>query len=998
MDKEQEIRQQFLEEAREYLGTIEAAFMDLSGLSTHSAMDAVLRAVHSIKGGAAMMGFDRLSQLAHRFEDFFKVIKARRESLVLDSELEGLLLQGVDCLNQVLTLHQRGQPIAESWLHAQTHTLFESLHDRLGDLQAEDETVLLLEEGNHEEIVTLLFETEVEASLQRLEALLMEPGLPGIREELEGVCQELGGLGEMLELYPFVRLCQTIEGMLQAMPDSASLVARSALQSWRQAQALILAGEVDRLPMTLDLAESDSAAKARPNPQHSVAVLVGQGHSAIPDAAPLLPLVDINDSHAWLDCDLLDYYFLSEDQPVKSVEVAPPPPDQTLPRKAAPSEPASVAGGAGDGALPNRFDPLENTVRVGVRQLDQLNDLFGELTIERNGLDLHLGRLRHLVSTLSYRIQALERSNSQLRTVYDQLTTQSNQQPAQSWNWLAVTPTLMLTSGSQDLPWKEMGSRFDSLELDRYNNLHLLSQEVMETIVQVQEITSDIEVSLKDADHTTRDLNRTAKQMQISLTQVRMRPLSDILNRFPRALREMCLQYGKQVNLQVVGGSTLIDRTILEALSDPLMHLLRNAFDHGIEDPLIRQAYDKSEQGTIEIRAAYRGNQTVIILRDDGGGIDPEKIRAKAQQGGYDEKFLESLSDAELLALIFEPGFSTADRVTALSGRGIGMDVVRTNLRKVRGEIKVDTQLGVGTTFTITVPFTLSVMRVLMVESRGMLMALPKDEIEEVLLLNPAAVFTTAGAEVLQWEDLMFPLIRLGHCLEFHCPQRPLETEAVPLISEPLILLLNWGSTLVAVQVDRCWGEQEVAIRQVEGTIALPLGFAGCSILGNGRVVPLLDIPTLLEQIMADQSRSLRQTGKVTDVPEGAAIAQSQLDTVLVVDDSIVVRRYLAMILEKAGYRVEQARDGQDALEKLWNGLTVRAVVCDIEMPRLDGYGFLNRIKAESTLRDLPVAILTSRSGNKHRQLAMNLGAAAYFSKPFREQDLLETLNQLIHT
>jgi chemosensory pili system protein ChpA (sensor histidine kinase/response regulator) len=530
--------------------------------------------------------------------------------------------------------------------------------------------------------------------------------------------------------------------------------------------------------------------------------------------------------------------------------------------------------------------------------------------------------------------------------------------------------------------------------------------EVMETIVQIQEVTSDIGLGLEDTEQTARELNQTSKQLQTNLTRIRMRPLSELVGRFSRALRDLSLQYGKQVELKVLGKGTLIDRSILEALSDPLMHLVRNAFDHGIEDPATRQAQGKPAQGVIEIKAAHRGNQTIITVSDDGNGINLNKIRARAEAMGLDAGLLAAASSDELLSLIFEPGFSTADQVTALSGRGVGMDVVRNNLKQIRGDIRVDTQPGRGTTFTLTVPFTLSVARVLLVESNGMLLAFPTDVIEEILLLIPEQVLTTPGSEVLKWEGDMVPLTRLGTWLNFQCPRRVQTPEGIPSISEPTVLMISQGDQLVGIQVDRCWGEREVAIRQVEGTIRLPPGFASCTIEGDGKVVPLVDAAELLRWIASSsrnpntdgtEPRHLPQLGTVHyDEPPAWVIPQNQKDTILVVDDSINVRRFLALALEKAGYLVEQAKDGQDAVEKLFGGLLVSAVICDIEMPRLDGYGFLARIKSDPAFSELPIAMLTSRSGDKHRQLALTLGAAAYFSKPYNERELLTTLRQLI--
>jgi two-component system, chemotaxis family, sensor histidine kinase and response regulator PixL len=294
------------------------------------------------------------------------------------------------------------------------------------------------------------------------------------------------------------------------------------------------------------------------------------------------------------------------------------------------------------------------------------------------------------------------------------------------------------------------------------------------------------------------------------------------------------------------------------------------------------------------------------------------------------------------------------------------------------------------------------VVRVLLVESGGLMLAFPNSAVEEMLRLDPEMILSAAGKEVLNWEGFMVPLIRLQHWLQFNRFRPQLETEIVPAIDEPTLLMVSQGDDLIGIQVDRYWGEQEVTIRQVEGNLPMPAGFSGCTILGDGRVVPLVDAIALLEWIDRDRPQALSQSIREkldTDSPgqlTSARVAAQQRNKILVVDDSINVRRFLALTLEKAGYRVEQAKDGQEALEKLQAGLSPQAVISDIEMPRLDGYGFLAQVKSNPACQHIPIVMLTSRSGDKHRQLAMNLGATAYFSKPFKEQELLKTLQQLV--
>jgi chemotaxis protein histidine kinase CheA/CheY-like chemotaxis protein len=1391
-DKELEIQLQFLDEALEYLGTLEDALLGLAnGRIDTGKINAALRAAHSVKGGAGMMGFHALSQLAHRLEDSFKVLKTQKASLEIDGDLEGLLLSAVDCLRHVIGCDRHNVSLDPRWLDYHANPIFDQLYERLGDPQAEDATsVLSPEEG--QDIIPLFFQTEVEGCLQRLESVLADPEMPCLYEEIAILAQELGGLGEMLQLSAFTSLCESVARHLEAAPDQTEAIARQALQAWRRSQALVLTGNLDSLPEAIQVSGIEvGTAPAQPIiTEEMEALWVDQMSAEFPDesesqsftgtfsveadaalevelnaameaeaalteSAFADPILDSTfrstfeqNSLSRREFDRVDFaqfeqanfaqaefdqttskQTLSPDtseqadfeqgefdqtdfdqtdfeqadfeqgefeQELRSVTVeqadfeqgefdqtdfgqadfdqnsfaqasfdqadfdsfdqadfdqaafadfnqaiadqsaldqaafeeafsnaesslidadadvpfvrSQPIPPQTLPsaqpqfvqpiqaipptqtplaqpvqsrveqsqfenqsastqylsrpvqpqilqpqpvqphtapsptvqpqssrlpapsRQPQPAEPVVESEAqvvrprpaqAQSEARPMNFRALEakadttpppiresqeNTVRVPLKQLNQLNDLFGELTIERNGLDMHLKRMRALVRTLSHRVQVLEQSNAQLRTAYDKVATQAiaaDTVPSlvgTSWarsryGDLASSLSSGGGGGSREEGDRRKGDRshenenstdinsnFDVLEMDRYSDLHLMSQEVMETIVQIQEVTSDIELGLEDTEQTTRELNKTARQLQTSLTQVRMRPLSDVVDRFPRALRELSLQYGKQVELKLHGSSTLIDRNILEALNDPLMHLLRNAFDHGIEDPETRKRRGKSEQGVIEITAAHRSNRTIITISDDGGGIPLDKIRTRARQMGLDPMLLAAASDEELLSLIFEPGFSTTDRVTALSGRGVGMDVVRDNLKQVRGEITVNTQSGVGTTFTLSVPFTLSVARVLLAESNGMLLAFPTDAVEEMLALQSEQIISAAGSEAFEWEGSMVQLIRLFRWLEFRCPRQISRLEAPPTINSPTILMVSQGSQVIGIQVDRCWGEQEVAIRQVEGNLPMPSGFTNCTILGDGRVVPLVNIPELLHWITSYERSSIvpmtepafqppapppsptdlftlqssypavhpqsyvpshspaqipaapaQPSYPLAQIPAAPAqpnysAAQSDYPAptptpnyaalslepvlpvpaspsmpppkpaILIVDDSINVRRFLALTLEKAGYRVEQAKDGQDALEKLAAGLQVQAVICDIEMPRLDGYGFLAKVKANPAWDHIPIAMLTSRSGDKHRQLAMSLGATAYFSKPYNEQSLLRTLEQLINT
>ena len=925
-EKEDEIRRQFLDEARDYVATLEATLYGLAGQRIDlQAMNAALRAAHSLKGGAAMMGFKFLSELAHQLEDELKILKVNPE-IAVDLELERSLLAAVSCLYRVIEFERQEQAIDAAWIAQEVEPIFGHLRSRLGETQPETAASVLSIEDGHDDVIPLLFETEVEGCLQRLEIVLSTPGQPCLREEVMILAQELGGLGEMLDLPKFEQLCQSVEARLAiaTTPEEEGKVAEVALQVWREAQAKVIGGLLNEIPTEIGLDQFVHATKTNV-------------------------------------------------EPVTKVKPITQPVTQSIT-----SVPLSVT--------PLKEDEQDITIRVSLRQLNQLQNWLDELSIDRNGLEMNLNRLRQLTRQLQQRFKVLQQENRQLRDLYDLMSLPALASPIPSRHDSVASSAA--SSIANSLP-----TEFDLLELDRYTDVHLLSQQAMETIVQLQETTEDLTLSLDEMSQNYRHLNKTAKHLQFGMTRLRMRPFSELVDRFPRALREWSAQYGKQAKLEVRGESVLLDRNILEMLQDPLMHLLRNAFDHGIETPESRTARGKSAEGVIQIQASQQGNRTVIVVRDDGEGIPIDKIRDRATQLGLDPTLLATASAPELLSLIFEPGFSTKDQVTELSGRGIGMDVVRTQLQQIRGDITIDTQEGIGTTFTLSVPVTLSTVRIVIAETNGMLLAIPSDAIAEVMLQDSSPVLKTLGGDVIDYQGQVVPLIRLEDKLTFHCPRAPHDYETVPLLPTSSVMILRQGQQMVAIHIDRCWSDQEATVRTIAGLFAMPPGFNGCTILGDGRVVALVNVAEFLHEITHQPHVQAVLPGEVQKrLPTDIAIAP----TVLIVDDSVNVRRFLAATLTKAGYQVEQAKDGQEALERLEQGLRVQTIVCDIEMPRLDGFGLLTKLKANVALQSIPVMMLTSRSGEKHQRLAVKLGAEAYFSKPYNEQDLLQTLREFV--
>lgn len=1073
--KEQEIRLQFLDEAGEYLDTMETALLGVAqrGVDSHE-INGALRAAHSIKGGAALMGYGLTSELAHRLEDSLKVLKIQRAEGV-SAAVEGQMLSGVDAIRQIVERDRTGQSLDESWVSTAVLPIFDGLYDSLGEPSAEDAASIMdADEGQN--VMPLIFQTEVEGALERLEALIDEQPL-NLKEEVATMAQELGGLGEMLDLPVFIRLCQSVEQYALGAANAAQAqeVAAKTLQIWRRSQALVLTGNVDSMPdqltgmsfglIAIEFDRSEQDAFSLSSPGGSVESVFAGFDIDTDETDVDLPLGEalvndvfggFGDENDALVGDVFGEFDGGDDllgdrasgpagdpqvsDPIESPETnstsnteadafagvfdnlgAPDASDFELGLQQAAS---GVSGTQQNGKSGTEFrfsetpkaqveeaDLGDNTVRVSVRKLNDLNDYFGELTIERNRLEAEVKRMRLLVKDLSRKLRSLDEINDDVRDLYEQPERPLLLSSARSGAALPGSAPFTTTAGpaspaASTSPESGFRQGFDTLEFDRYNDAHMPFRQIVESVVKLQEVADDIELSVDRTEQTTRVIHRTARHLQLNLNQLRMRPLSDVTNRFPRALRELELEHGKSVELRLEGEGILVDRNILEALNDPMMHIVRNAFDHGIETPRKREGQGKPKTGTIAIKAFNRSNRTVITVSDDGNGIALQKIRDRALSMGLDADLLNAASEAELLSLIFEPGFSTSNEVTALSGRGVGMDVVRNNLTQIRGDISVDTAPGKGTTFTISVPYTLSVTRVMLAESNRMPVALPTDMIEEVAIAAEADRFERDGRTLFRFKGEDIRLIQLSNWLAFNCPRQFDSLEEVPTMDHPSVLLFQMGDQKVGIEVDRSWGEREVAVRRVEGPIALPAGFSNCTILGDGKVIPLISLPDIARWVLNCEASNISSAAALYSNP----VTQGAIDPVslqavpdpdvnrsakfLVIDDSVNVRRLLALTLEKAGYEVEQARDGEDAFDRLDNGLMVDGIVCDVEMPRMDGYSFLSKLRSLPKFANIPVTMLTSRSGEKHRNLAMNLGANAYFSKPYQERVLLKSLEE----
>ena len=1033
MDTEQQIRLNFLDEAEEYFDRMESSLLGLADTAINTEkVDLVLRAAHSIKGGAAMMGFDTLSRVAHRLEDFFKILRVRYAMSQITTEVETLFLHSVDLLRHIAELNRQEVKVTDSDISERSQPIFDRLREHLGDLEDADENTLMAQDEDVDPAL-LIFEEGVDTVLDRFETQLKELAIAELAPELAATAQELIAFGTMASLEPFIQLCQSIEQQAATLsPGEIAPLAKQALKVWKRSHALVLRGSIEKLPSYLEGSNLVNTATIQPetkevfaddspeadfDPLEDNSLELSGLQSAFEevesetDFDPLednsLELsglqsafdLDTAEAESETDFDPLENSSLelsglqsafeeaeseTDFNPLedKSLEVSglqsafeiAEETQPTIPPEAEKSSPSLSAQ-----RTPS-VDKVDKMVKVPASQLKQFNSLFEQLILNRNSINVRLQQLQNVISLMSQRMSQMERSNTQLKQWDDRASLEGFLTNKEQLITNAVSPL----QGNRD--------RFDSLEMDRYSDIHLICQEQIETIVQLQEVATDIELGLQEIHQSVRDLHYTTKSMQGNVTRTQMLPFAEIVKRFPRVIRDLNLQYDKQVNLKILGENTLLDRSVIEALSDPLMHLLRNAFDHGIEDSETRIAAGKPPSGTITIQANNQGTYTVITLSDDGGGIALDKIRDRVVAMGIAQSDVTKILEAELLDFIFEPGFSTAKQVTELSGRGVGMDVVKTNLQEIRGDVKVATKPGKGTTFTLKIPFTLSILRVAVVEQAGIIFAIPASSIRELIPCNSEQITTSDKNKYILWNQTEIPLVEIEKTLVYRRSHNTVNLTGNPVIDRTMAIVIGDETSFAALQISRFWHEQESTIRTIDSPIALPPGVISSVVFGDGTVIPLVDPILLAEKYLKDCLTNHQSSHNFTESKNIPTVK-----TILVVDDSINVRRYLSLTLEKAGYRVEQAKDGREAVDQLLGGLAVQAVICDVEMPRLDGYGVLEEIKERAEFSQLPIAMLTSRSNEKHRKLAMNLGASAYFSKPYNEQQLLMELEALLN-
>ncbi|NYE61829.1 chemosensory pili system protein ChpA (sensor histidine kinase/response regulator) [Duganella sp. 1224] len=608
------------------------------------------------------------------------------------------------------------------------------------------------------------------------------------------------------------------------------------------------------------------------------------------------------------------------------------------------------------GAADTPAAPLPDETQVGVKSplvrvradiLDRLVNQAGEVSISRSRLENEVDTLRASLADFSDNLARLRR---QLREVEMQAESQ-------------IASRMAISSDRE----------FDPLEFDRFTRLQELTRMMAESVNDVASFHESLTRSVDNAHGDLTQQARLTRDLQRDLMRVRMVPFASISERLFRVARQSAKDVDKRVNLDIRGGGVELDRSVLERMAAPFEHLLRNAIAHGVESRAGRAAAGKNETGELLVQVAQEGNEIVIAFSDDGGGLDLARIKAKAIAIGLLAEE-DAASDAQIADLIFEPGFSTADTLTELSGRGVGMDVVQSEAQALGGRVDLFSEPGKGTRFTIRLPLTLAVTQVVLLAAGGKTYALPAILVEQVLQMKDAAL-----AEARDNGMQYLPTL-LGD------PAQPPAQRSSP------VMMLKNGNERLALQVDEVLGNREVVIKNIGPQLSRMVGIAGATVLGTGDIVLILN-PVALAQHLAHHPESRPQYAQAAADSPAAQPAPGR--TIMVVDDSLTVRRVTQRLLEREGYRVLLAKDGVDALEQLREAPPDLMLV-DIEMPRMDGFDLTRNVRGDERTRGIPIIMITSRSADKHRNLALELGVNAYFGKPYQEAVLLEAISGLI--
>jgi len=907
----------FLSEAEQLLGRMDKAVAALRARPANAAplLRELRQHAHTLKGAAAMTGLETAAGVAHRMEDVLDLLIAG--SLPAESEILDLLQACHDCLADLAAA--RGDNRA--------------LRPRVSDLleQLAGLMALCTEEAASRQPGAAAPPAEEDPLPVREEtdAFLLDTFLAEAESNLAAAESALGQLAARPpdpnpHLTAFRRAVHTIKG-------SAGMVGLMAASTVAR-----------RLQLLLDAVLSGSASygdaclEAMSTGLDVLSELVaaqGDNEELVDRARQALALIAAAASTS------------APGDAVRTAET------KAAGRPAASEAPAPAHA------------PTEHqaTVRVPVERLTGIARTLSEIFMNASGFEQQIEAFRKELDELSLNLARIRRISSQLSEAQE-----------------AATPGAGGAAVSQEAT--SSASEFDVLEFDRYTRMNLIARDLAEATTDLSALSAQFQSMRAQFDTWAARQRGLSGEAQDQLMRLRMVPLESLLSRLDRTVRVTAAKTGKPVRLETSGLETEFDKSVVEQLAPALEHLLRNAIDHGIELPPARLAAGKPETGTVRLSASRQGAHVTLQLSDDGAGLNFEKIMQRAVELEWlTAEQAAAASHESLIRLIFEPGFSTAEAVSEISGRGVGMDVVRSTIESLRGRLSVQSRAGHGTTFTFVLPVSMAVDRVVILETAGERFALPMNAMTRQMQVFDSQLVEHNGQQGVLAGGEWLPACWLGEWLGLAAPeQRP---------SRCALLFVNNGEREIALLADRVIEAREIVTKPLAAVLARMTHFSGATILGDGSVVLILNPPAI----------GLEAAPPLPLSPARRRAAREE--TVLIVDDSISIRRSVGNLLRSNGWRTLEARDGQEALELLERRANPPdAVLMDIEMPRMDGYELAAALRARPGFESVPLLMLTSRAGDKHRQKALRLGVDRYLVKPCPDELLVAELRNCIES
>ncbi len=961
-DIDEDILPIFLEESEELLEEIDQSIHGWSESgSAKGHLDNLLRQLHTIKGGAGMAGAASLGEYAHRFETF--LVGAQSGSVDFDAPFFARLnIQQDEITRRVQVYHKLVMGIAspEELESLKTAVSLESAKDSPEkDSPAKDSPA-----------------KTVMGPIASITQAVVEATAVATQEEEPGIATVSGGSDAVVAL-PADEVDEDILGIFLEESDDLVEELETSIQVWSESPSKmdtldVLLRNLHTLKGGARMAGLNSLGEYA----HSFETfLIGIQKHPIELDDEFFALLNKRQDEIIRRVEIykkLSFGAASEED-LASLKNALEPALETFSAEAryTNTDDSAVAesklpieGGSKDKSVASANQEM---VRVSSDLLEDLIGLAGESSITR-------GRVEQQITDFGEYLQEMEETINRVRDQVRLLEIEAESRET----------LIRSRHGAKGDPG------FDDLEMDRYTMLQAVSRALSEGSSDMMDLKDTLGNRIRDAEILLQQQARISAELQEGLTRTRMVHFSRLIPRLRRIVRQISSEVGKSVRFDTYNVEGELGRNVLERIVAPLEHMLRNAVDHGIEDREARLASGKQEQGRISLRLSREGGYVVLTISDDGAGIDVNAVRRKAIERGLIAEE-QDVSDHEVMQFIMHAGFSTAQKLTQISGRGVGMDVVGSEIKALGGNMAIESTLGVGTEFTIRIPFTVSINRALMVVVKEETYAIPLNTIEGIVRVSPYELdaYYQPDAPMFEYAGQPYRLAYIGKMLD-KVGNPNLTGQVVPL---PVILARS-GDHAVALQVDRVIGSREVVVKTLGSQFGNVGGISGATVLGDGRVVIILDCMALVRSYEAS-----------VDVPTGPVVAEAiagpapvnKVRTVMIVDDSVTVRKVTSRLMVRQGFAVATAKDGVDALNQLQT-LRPDVVLLDIEMPKMDGFEVLRSVRRDQNLKDLPIIMITSRTGEKHKQRAMELGVNQYLGKPFQEAKLLATIEEVIES